>query len=866
MVDVRQGGTAQALTCAGDIGGGNVEEGVMIFDRAWVLVFLVLAPLLVWSQWRMAVGKLNLVLKALMIAAVILALSEPRLQVSETKVATAVLVDTSASISADDLKKASDLVAQLDSRRGRHWMRVIPFARKPRELSDAERIKGWSLKPAGGDDYRGTDLEAAVRDATASLPAGMVPRVLLISDGQETEGSVARGAWMARQLGVPVDTYPLPGRPAPLLRIESTTIPSIAFSGEKFPVTFTVSSPKKTSAVVELSAEGKVLGTRPVSLEPGSNQIKVHTSLNVSGAVEISGVVKSDGYGDVHFKQAVTLRRPRVRFVSQDPAGTESHLMDALRAAQIDVDRASDINADLSNYQIIVLNNQDLEAMPLPRKEAIEQYVKDGGGLLVIGGERNVYVENKKVEDALERALPAKLAPPRSPEGTCVVLIVDKSSSMEGRKMDLARLSAIGAIDHLRPVDYVGVLIFDNSFQWAVPIRRAEDRSTIKRIVSGITPDGGTQIAPALAEAYRQIQKSKATYRHIVLLTDGISEEGDSIPLSKEAAASRITISTVGLGQDVNRAYLEKIAVNAKGRPYFLTDPSGLEQILIKDVMEHTGSTAIEKPIVPVVVKKAAVLDGVPVESAPPLRGYVKFIAKPSADTILSVDKKDPLYASWQFGLGRSAVFASDAKSRWAERWVSWEGFDRLWVNIFRDLLPHTQAGEATLAFDNASQSIVVDYKLAAHVKPPVKVPDIFVLGPDGFRKAVPIQKMAEGSWRGTVAIGSRQGLFRVRPLEDTRLFPETGLYRDEQELRLFGSNEPLLRRVSQYTGGRFAPKPDQVFDAGGRSIAATMSLWPGLLGAAVVLNLIELILRKWRGIVDTLRRSRLFRSQAVTR
>ena len=102
--------------------------------------------------------------------------------------------------------------------------------------------------------------------------------------------------------------------------------------------------------------------------------------------------------------------------------------------------------------------------------------MKQGGGLLVIGGEHNVYAEKKKIEDALDRALPAKLAPPRSPEGTAVVLIIDKSSSMEGKKIELARLAAIGVVDNLRPIDMVGVLIFDNSFQWAVPIRRAEDR------------------------------------------------------------------------------------------------------------------------------------------------------------------------------------------------------------------------------------------------------------------------------------------------------------------------------------------------------------------------------------------------------
>ncbi len=75
-----------------------------------------------------------------------------------------------------------------------------------------------------------------------------------------------------------------------------------------------------------------------------------------------------------------------------------------------------------------------------------------------------MYVDKKGAPpDALERALPANVAPPRSPEGTCVILIVDKSSSMEGRKMELARLAAIGVIDNLRPIDHVGVLIFDNS-------------------------------------------------------------------------------------------------------------------------------------------------------------------------------------------------------------------------------------------------------------------------------------------------------------------------------------------------------------------------------------------------------------------
>src|SRR5262249_27913972 len=194
----------------------------------------------------------------------------------------------------------------------------------------------------------------------------------------------------------------------------------------------------------------------------------------------------------------------------------------------------------------------------------------------------------------LERSLPAKLAPPRTQDGTAVVLIIDKSSSMEGRKMELARLAAIGVVENLRPVDSVGVLIFDNTYEWAVPIRKATDRNAIKRLIAGIQPEGGTQIAPALREAYQRILPEEAVYKHIVLLTDGISEEGDSMTTAAEAKRNRVTISTVGLGLDVNRAFLSKVASAAEGNSNFLDDPAGIEQLLLLDVESPSGRTALD--------------------------------------------------------------------------------------------------------------------------------------------------------------------------------------------------------------------------------------------------------------------------------
>jgi Mg-chelatase subunit ChlD len=781
----------------------------------------------------------------------LLALAQPKLSVQETKVALAVLVDTSESVSSSDLQKASALARQMESAQGRHWIRVIPFARSTREM-DRTEAQQIALRQTPGEAGRATDLEAAVREAVASLPSGLVPRVALISDGRENKGSIARAAWQAQQLGIPIDTFPLTGRPRPALRLESVSLPANAFTGEQFPIDLVVSAPKAGPAQIELDAEGRMLGKMQAMLQAGSNPVRLHTSLNTPGALDLSISIHSEDGSEVRFEQTVTLRRPKVLYISDDTPDLDAHLPQTLQAAQFEIDRTRDISQPrLNDYQLVILNNLDLESTPVLFKERIEKYEKEGGGVLVIAGEHSVYIEkDKDKEDALNRALPATLAPPRSPEGTAVVLIIDKSSSMEGRKIELARAAASGVVENLRPIDTVGVLIFDNSFEWAVTMRRAEDRATIKKMIAGIRPDGGTQIAPALTEAYQRVAPTTAAYKHIVLLTDGISEEGDSFELARTANNRKVTISTVGLGQDVNRSYLEKIAQFAGGKSYFLNEPQGLEQILLHDVLEHTGSTAVEKQMPPEVVKQAEILDGVAIETAPSLKGYVRFIAKPSAETILRIDRKEPLLARWQYGLGRSAVFTSDAKTRWATEWVNWKGYDKFWTNIVRDLLPHSTAGETVVQYDSADGDLVVDYRLGRDVEEPAKIPEIFVLGPDGFRKPIPVKKVAAGTFRGRLNIGSRQGLFRVRPLEDSRAFPEAGLYRPEAELQDYGADTALLKQVAEFTGGRYQPDPRAVFEPGRRSMITIMQLWPGLLAAAIVLSLAELVMRKWKGIL----------------
>ncbi len=785
-------------------------------------------------------------------------LSEPTITLPQTRIAKVVLVDTSASITTQDLARASSLSRDLEQARGRNWIKVIPFDSGVRTLRPEELAGGLHLKRISDSTANGTNLEAALTDSMAAIPNGYLPSFLLISDGNENEGSVLRAIARLQRLQIPVDTIALGGRSGSGLRLESASMPHRAFSGEEIPLDLTIISPARTPATVDLYAEGKLLGHQPVNLQAGINSVRVDARVKTAGVVSLSGRVQAQNFGEARFEEPIELSRARVLYLSQDPPGTDSNLLAALQQADIEIGRdAARLGKDLNAFQLVILNNLDSNSISPARKDNIENYVRNGGGLLLIGGERQVYKEDKQM-DALDRALPAKLAPPNIPKGTCVALIIDKSSSMEGRKIELARLSAIGVVDHLKPTDSIGVLIFDNSYQWAVPMRRAEDKSLIKRLISGITPDGGTQIAPALAEAYRRVLPSTANFKHIVLLTDGISEEGDSIDLAKEALQHAVTISTVGLGQDVNRSYLEKIAATSGGRSYFLNEPVGLQQILLKDVESYSGSTAVEKALTPLVAAKADVLEGVGMEAAPPLRGYARYEAKPGAETLLEINPatRDPLYVRWQYGLGRAAVFASDAKSRWAEAWMTWPGFDKFWTNVTRDLLMHTSPSEATAELDTANSELIVRYRLAPQTTEPDSVPQIYVLGPNGFRQGIDVKKTAARLYEGRVHIGPQTGLFRVRPVNESDAFPEVGLYRQQPEFGDYGSNENLLREVASFTNGRFNPPLSDIFTAQGRSASTQWQLWPVFLGLALALTIAELVARKWAGLTERFRSS----------
>src|ERR1035438_8232783 len=129
----------------------------------------------------------------------------------------------------------------------------------------------------------------------------------------------------------------------------------------------------------------------------------MHTSLNTPGALDLSISIAagtnsassasgSAPASEVRFEQAVTVRRPKILYLSADDSAKDTHLPQVLQAAQFDVKRTSDLPfSHMSDYQVVVLNDLDLETTPPAFKDEVERYVKQGGGLLVLAGEHSIY-------------------------------------------------------------------------------------------------------------------------------------------------------------------------------------------------------------------------------------------------------------------------------------------------------------------------------------------------------------------------------------------------------------------------------------------------------------------------------------------
>ncbi|MGD0517340.1 MAG: VWA domain-containing protein [Thermoguttaceae bacterium] len=677
-----------------------------VMHPMWLAALAAALPMIYYARrslvrlppWRQAA---SLCVRLLLLAALVAALCDIRMVGVRRKPYIVAAVDRSASISAAARDKADAFLNELAQHAGGDQMSLLPFAAKP---------GGGVGKNISPPDPMGTDLAAAVAMARAAIPARYVPRIVLLTDGNETSGDLCAAAQAA---GVPISVVPLQGSSDGEVYIASVQAPSQVREGEPFAVDVVVWSACENECRVWLYRGSEPLANRRVHLAAGENRAGFRLSLVGQSAGTLAARVEA--VGDVtpeNNEAAVTVHvtpPPRALLVASRPGLVETLVRSLCRKnirTEVLAPNALPDRPDLlQNYDLLVLSNVPAISLSQRQMEAIQNYVRLGGGLIVLGGDHALTPGGYR-NTVLEEILPLVCEPnaDRPKPTLAMVLVLDCSGSMEGEKMRLVKLATRQAVEALGPQDQVGILAFDERSRWISPLQPCTDKESVLRDIDSVQAGGGTRMYPALEQAYSTLRETSADVKHILLLTDGVSEPGDFASLAEKIADGAIGMSIVGLGGKADRKLLREIAEKSKGQCCFCENAETLPRIFALETRTAAKVGITEAPCFVSAVQANESLAGIDFNRAPALLGHVETRLKPGSRLCLASKSGDPLLATCRCGEGQSAAFTSDLEGRWSAAWLRWEGFGVFWTQLARSVIrppPAIQAarGESILNY-----------------------------------------------------------------------------------------------------------------------------------------------------------------------
>ncbi len=174
-----------------------------------------------------------------------------------------------------------------------------------------------------------------------------------------------------------------------------------------------------------------------------------------------------------------------------------------------------------------------------------------------------------------------------------IALVIDRSTSMQGHRLDYVKAAAHQIVDELEDYDSLTVVTFSDRAEVVVPSQKLRNRARIHGRISAIWTSGGTEILQGLTAGLIQVRRfhNENTISHLLLLTDGqtYGDREGCIAESRRAGLQRISISTLGIGEDWNDALLGDMARQAEGTCFYISHPRQLRHILQEYVQGLSG-------------------------------------------------------------------------------------------------------------------------------------------------------------------------------------------------------------------------------------------------------------------------------------
>jgi Ca-activated chloride channel family protein len=848
--------------------------------RPWALVALLALPVVVWffvrslSDFPRRQRIVSLAVRTVIVLLLVLSLAGLTLLKTTDQQFVIFLVDQSRSIGEESEQRACDFLTQAIPDGLRHRVAYLPFAAHPGLVQPEWTMDDgrWTVNatdalssPLSIDHRRssphhdGTDFAAAIEAAAGYLPPGYVPQLVLLTDGNQTAGDALQAAARSH---VPITTIPLPTRTEPEAQVSEVRVPAEVREGEPFNVDVSIHSNHEDEALIEVFRGDHKVVSEKRTLKVGENQFRFQQSIDrdrlAEFSVRISGL-KEDTLLDNNSDSGLVFAsgKPRVLIIESDP-NLIRELAYALEDEGIQVDirppqGMPESLADLQNYELLMLSNVPATALNLRQMDVARTYVQElGGGFIMLGGEQSFGLGGY-YKSTLEEILPVRSDFEKEKEkpSLAMVLVIDKSGSMSGDKIEMAKSAARSAVELLGKRDQVAVVAFDGETFVISDMQSASNKTKIEDDIATIDAGGGTTMYPAMEQGYEFLLATPAKLKHMILLTDGISSPGDFEGIAQQMASNKMTVSTVAVGEGSDTTLLEEIARVGKGRYYLTEDPAQVPQIFAKETVTASKSAIDEAPFLPQVIRTTHALKDVDLDSAPFLLGYVLTRPKPTCEVILATEKGDPLLAWWRYGLGMTAAFTSDAKNRWAAEWMTWPGYGKFWTQVIRQTMRKSDARGIAVATDRTGReaALTVDaVDLLGRFLNQAQV-EATVIDPHLKREQITLAQTAPGRYAARLPL-EKSGAYHMEIAlkQDGQV-----VYRQSRgmtvgysdELRIKPTDEQLLREIANASQGRYAPSAAEIFDDDGRTATQPTPLWPHLLTAALLLFVVDVALRR---------------------
>jgi len=219
----------------------------------------------------------------------------------------------------------------------------------------------------------------------------------------------------------------------------------------------------------------------------------------------------------------------------------------------------------------------------------------------------------------------------RLPLNLCLVL--DRSTSMQGMRLQQVKEATRQIIDKLQHEDALGIVVFSDRAEVLLPSQRNVDKAVAKSTASTIQPSGGTEMLQGLLAGLNEIERNRSdtSVNHLILLTDGqtYGDEQGCLEQAEAAGVRQISLSTMGIGSDWNEDLLDQMAALSGGVSTYIDSPRKVVDIF-KDTVRSLGLVVARELVMSINAKS-----GVRLQEAFQITPHIRRLESPGDKMVL---------------------------------------------------------------------------------------------------------------------------------------------------------------------------------------------------------------------------------------